>query len=243
MKKDLPAAYSPKGFTLIELLVAMAIVAILSTIGLVVYGNFQQRARDAKRANELGAIGSALEGKRQAGRIAYSPLASSDFASGSIPTDPLANNADTARKQNYCIFVYTAAQPVPPPTEQDMQSLDTRGGIDWTSCKTTPAASVTPATTTTPVTTVTPVTTTGGPTFTILNGSSYTAFEVPAVPIAYYASSQVVSSTAASAPVPAMNTVANPAANPAVPFGSVVSWAVCARKEADHKISCVYSKI
>lgn len=50
-----------KGFTLIELLIAMAILAILSTIG---FGNFQTariKARDAKRKADLTAVTKALE--------------------------------------------------------------------------------------------------------------------------------------------------------------------------------------
>lgn len=50
-----------RGFTLIELLIAMAILAILSTIG---FGNFQTarvKARDAKRKTDLAAVAKALE--------------------------------------------------------------------------------------------------------------------------------------------------------------------------------------
>lgn len=59
-----PTTYNLKpkrGFTLIELLIAMAILAILSTIG---FGNFQTariKARDAKRKTDLAAVAKALE--------------------------------------------------------------------------------------------------------------------------------------------------------------------------------------
>ena len=54
-----PKTYNLKpklGFALIELLIAMAILAILSTIG---FGNFQTarvKARDAKRKTDLAAV-------------------------------------------------------------------------------------------------------------------------------------------------------------------------------------------
>ncbi len=37
-----------KGFTLIELLIVIAIIAILSTVGMLVFGNVQKNARDAR---------------------------------------------------------------------------------------------------------------------------------------------------------------------------------------------------
>jgi prepilin-type N-terminal cleavage/methylation domain-containing protein len=50
-----------RGFTLIELLVAMAILAILATIG---FGNFQStriKANDVKRKSDLATIAKSLE--------------------------------------------------------------------------------------------------------------------------------------------------------------------------------------
>lgn len=49
-----------KGFTLIELMVAISVVAILSTIGLMVYTNSQRLARDTKRKDDLRQIKNAL---------------------------------------------------------------------------------------------------------------------------------------------------------------------------------------
>lgn len=49
------------GFTLIELLVVITIIAILATIGLLYYSNFQKSARDARRQSDLKLIQSALE--------------------------------------------------------------------------------------------------------------------------------------------------------------------------------------
>ncbi len=49
------------GFTLIELLIVISIIAILSAIGLVSYGNFMKSSRDARRQSDLKFIQSALE--------------------------------------------------------------------------------------------------------------------------------------------------------------------------------------
>ncbi len=50
-----------KGFTLIELLVVMAILGILSTVGLNSFRLSQMKARDAKRKSDLGQVQRALE--------------------------------------------------------------------------------------------------------------------------------------------------------------------------------------
>lgn len=50
-----------KGFTLVELLVTISILAILSTIALISYGNVQRNTRDAKRKSDLATIQAALE--------------------------------------------------------------------------------------------------------------------------------------------------------------------------------------
>ncbi len=49
------------GFTLIELLVAISIIAIISTIGMVMYTQAQKIARDGKRRSDLQEIQKALE--------------------------------------------------------------------------------------------------------------------------------------------------------------------------------------
>lgn len=50
-----------KGFTLIELMVVIAIIAILSVIGITVFSSVQKSARDAKRRLDGKAIALALE--------------------------------------------------------------------------------------------------------------------------------------------------------------------------------------
>lgn len=52
---------SKKGFTLIELLIVIAIIGLLATIVIVVYGTAKSASRDTKRLADLRQIGTALE--------------------------------------------------------------------------------------------------------------------------------------------------------------------------------------
>jgi prepilin-type N-terminal cleavage/methylation domain-containing protein len=89
-----------QGFTLVELLVAIAIIAILAIIGLTVFTGLQRGARDATRRSDVQAISKAMEANYNTTGGQYAPLATSMFAGGVIPHDPLdtTNNCST----NYC---------------------------------------------------------------------------------------------------------------------------------------------
>src|SRR5260221_10781429 len=80
-----------KGFTLVELMVTISIIAILTTIGLVVYTGVQAGARDAKRKGDMDAFSSAYETNYDAfnttGR--YRALVATDFSGGAVPVDQI----------------------------------------------------------------------------------------------------------------------------------------------------------
>lgn len=84
MNKLLPKTQNnPQGFTLIELMVVIAIIAILSVVGVTLFSNAQKSARDASRRADLDATAKALEvNKTTAG---YQVLADTQFSSGKIP--------------------------------------------------------------------------------------------------------------------------------------------------------------
>jgi prepilin-type N-terminal cleavage/methylation domain-containing protein len=73
-----------KGFTLVELLVVISIIAILSVIGIVIFGNTRAAAQDSKRITDVSQISKALE-MAYTESSGYYPLNSSMFAEGNIP--------------------------------------------------------------------------------------------------------------------------------------------------------------
>lgn len=82
-----------QGFTLIELMIAIAIVAILATVGAVIFTNAQKNARDTKRRADIEAMAKAYEAK-YLNNNKYAPLAGADFGGGSKPTDPSSSTQD-----------------------------------------------------------------------------------------------------------------------------------------------------
>ncbi len=89
------SAQTSRGFTLIELMVVISIIAILATVGLVVYSSAQKNARDGKRVGDLQEIQKALEQYYSINTQYPATLGSSlssYFQGGSIPTDPNSGN-------------------------------------------------------------------------------------------------------------------------------------------------------
>lgn len=76
-----------QGFTLIELMVVVAVIAILATIGLVIFSGVQQRARDAKRQEDVQAIVKGLEVNKTQGATNYSQIQSSWFGGNAVPVE------------------------------------------------------------------------------------------------------------------------------------------------------------
>ncbi len=104
MKKFLPKTVNnPQGFTLIELMVVIAIIAILSTIGLTLFTNTQQKARDTRRRSDIDAIANALETNKTPGSSTYNVLAGTQFNAGTIPAD--SGNGSAV----YCVSSTTTA--------------------------------------------------------------------------------------------------------------------------------------
>ncbi len=50
-----------RGFTIVELLIVIVIIAILAAITIVAYNGIQQRARDTRRVQDLGALSKATK--------------------------------------------------------------------------------------------------------------------------------------------------------------------------------------
>jgi prepilin-type N-terminal cleavage/methylation domain-containing protein len=104
-----------KGFTLVELMIVVAIIAVLSVIGVTVFSGIQKDSRDARRRADIDAIASAMEanyGKTTAGQ--YNAMAATFFASNAIPSDPTSTSVapDSACPGvcKYCVLQGLAQQ-------------------------------------------------------------------------------------------------------------------------------------
>ncbi len=100
MKKFLPKTINnPQGFTLIELMIVVAIIAVLSVIGVTVFGGIQKDSRNARRRADVDAISKALEVHLNQTTNQYCTAAAGSycapavgwFAAGIIPVDPSTN--------------------------------------------------------------------------------------------------------------------------------------------------------
>ncbi len=99
MKKIIGSARH--GFTLMEILIAIAIIAVLTAIGIVSYASINRNARNAKRKSDVGQIQSALELYRS--DFGYYPAVN---VSGMEAAEALEDNAD--------FLTYLSAVPVDP---------------------------------------------------------------------------------------------------------------------------------
>ncbi|MBI4036029.1 type II secretion system protein [Candidatus Daviesbacteria bacterium] len=136
MKTQLYKNRLESGFTLVELLVVVAIIAILSTIGLTIFTSAQTNARDARRKADIDAIANALETTRAPATVYYTSLPASGFSGGVVPVD----NADTANKAHYCIRTSIAATVPTSPKTDGTEWTVTSGGADADKCPIGPTA-------------------------------------------------------------------------------------------------------
>ena len=90
-----------RGFTLIELMIVVAIIGILASTAIAVYGNVQTRARVAKVQGDLRAIGSAIS-------IFHSHT-------GSLPTALTDLTTAVTNANGLIAGPFLAAVPTPPP--------------------------------------------------------------------------------------------------------------------------------
>lgn len=115
------------GFTLIELLVVVAIIAILSVIGITLFSGVQKNARDARRKIDIDAIANALEANKSPGSSKYTTsLAGTQFVNGTIPADS-ANGS----------FKYCAANGMASVTDWTNLCPEPTTGVIWFPASTT----------------------------------------------------------------------------------------------------------
>lgn len=76
-----------KGFTLVELLVVIVILAILSTVGVLIFREVTQKVTDARKQTDIAAIAKAYEANYNP-LSGYIALNSNQFVAGAIPISP-----------------------------------------------------------------------------------------------------------------------------------------------------------
>jgi general secretion pathway protein G len=97
------------GFTIIELLVVVAIIALLTTIGLISFNQTNKRARDGKRKADLEQVRSALVLYRTDNGAYPSSITWSSMAP--IQTYISATSVKDPLPSPYAQYTYTSASP------------------------------------------------------------------------------------------------------------------------------------
>ena len=143
MKKLLPTStnaqckqnyQSKKGFTLVELLIVITIIAVLSAVGIVVFGGLQKNARDAARRADIDTISKAMEIGYNNTTGQYIGLATTMFSGSTFPQDPIrtTTNCSASRVCIYC--VRSGAGDCPTTGYTEVGALQPPAGATYTVC-------------------------------------------------------------------------------------------------------------
>jgi general secretion pathway protein G len=120
------------GFTLIELMIVMMIITVLAGIGLAVYGNSVQSAKEATLRSDLHGLREAID-QYYADKNRYPPSLDSlveDKYIREVPVDPITKSAET--------WQTTLAEPEPGNPSAEPGIFNVKSGAEGTSLDGTP---------------------------------------------------------------------------------------------------------
>lgn len=120
------------GFTLIELMIVMVIITILAGIGLAVYGNSVQSAKEATLRTDLHGLREAID-QYYADKNHYPPSLESlveDKYIREVPVDPITKSPDT--------WQTTLAEPEPGNPTAEAGIYNVKSGAEGTALDGTP---------------------------------------------------------------------------------------------------------
>jgi general secretion pathway protein G len=126
LQSQVSRASRTSGFTLMEMMIVMVLIVILAGIGLSVYGNSVQRAKEAALKENLFRMRDAID-QYYADKNKY-PSSLEDLVSGkylrAVPVDPFTTTADT--------WQTTASEPDPSQPTLESGISDVKSGSEQT---------------------------------------------------------------------------------------------------------------